>query len=366
MNKVGNMKTLKFLIFVFCVLSLTNFSLGQEGDAGQAGEFLRYGVGGRALGMGRAYVTLANDASGIYWNPAGVIGSERKQFSSMYTNLFYDTRYTYLALSLPRLIKRPGWLPKVLFGPRISFGIGLVDLSTADFDQRDENNISVGSFGIHNRAFLLSFSTERVTTWGIFNYGWTFKKIDVAIPGLQEYDLVKQSWWNPIENTGIDFGFLLQPINFFGLKELFSLKCLMPFKLGFNIQNLVSPKVKIKDKGETERYLPSLRLGWSYALNISDRSKLIIANDFDKLFENIWILDTYDKRKCGVHAGFELQTRFRDVMLCPRIGFNNLTEKFTCGGGLQFPLTSSAALKMDYAYGDHGDLGNDHRFFFTL
>jgi tetratricopeptide (TPR) repeat protein len=364
------MKPQNLLIFVFLILSWTNFSFAQEGDAGQPGEFLRYGVGGRALGMGRAYVALANDASGVYWNPAGVISGERKQFSAMYTNLFYDTQYSYLAMSYPRLFKRPvistiDWLTNVLFGPEISLGIGFMDLSTADFDQRDEHNNHLGNFGIHNRALLLSFSTQRVNTWGIFNYGWTFKKIIVEIPGLKEYDVIKHSWYNPFENIGIDFGFICQPINFPVLK-VFTLKYLMPFKFGFNIQNLLSPKIKVQEHGATEKYLPALRYGWSYALILSERSKLTLVNDYETLYDNIWTLDAYENRKTGVYFGSEFQIRLRDVVFSPRLGFNNQTEKITFGGGLQLDLSTKTSLKIDYAFGSHTYLGSDHRFFLTF
>ena len=38
-----------------------------------AGEFLALGVGARALGMGGAFVSLADDATAAYWNPAGIV-----------------------------------------------------------------------------------------------------------------------------------------------------------------------------------------------------------------------------------------------------------------------------------------------------
>ena len=38
------------------------------------GDFLTNGVGGRALGLGGAYVSIADDATATYWNPAGIAG----------------------------------------------------------------------------------------------------------------------------------------------------------------------------------------------------------------------------------------------------------------------------------------------------
>jgi long-subunit fatty acid transport protein len=36
------------------------------------GQFLKLGVGARAVGMGAAFASVADDASSVYWNPAGV------------------------------------------------------------------------------------------------------------------------------------------------------------------------------------------------------------------------------------------------------------------------------------------------------
>ena len=36
------------------------------------GDFLTNGVGGRALGLGGAYVSIADDTTAAYWNPAGI------------------------------------------------------------------------------------------------------------------------------------------------------------------------------------------------------------------------------------------------------------------------------------------------------
>lgn len=43
------------------------------------GDFLTNGVGGRALGLGGAYVSIADDATATYWNPAGIASVARRQ-----------------------------------------------------------------------------------------------------------------------------------------------------------------------------------------------------------------------------------------------------------------------------------------------
>lgn len=49
------------------------------------GDFLTNGVGGRALGLGGAYVSIADDATATYWNPAGIAGvSDNYQFCLMH------------------------------------------------------------------------------------------------------------------------------------------------------------------------------------------------------------------------------------------------------------------------------------------
>ena len=49
------------------------------------GDFLTNGVGGRALGLGGAYVSIADDVTATYWNPAGIAGiRDNYQFCLMH------------------------------------------------------------------------------------------------------------------------------------------------------------------------------------------------------------------------------------------------------------------------------------------
>jgi len=52
--------------------------LGSQRAGTAMGQFLKIGVGGRAASMGEAFVAVANDASALYWNPAGITQLEKK------------------------------------------------------------------------------------------------------------------------------------------------------------------------------------------------------------------------------------------------------------------------------------------------
>ncbi len=69
------------------VLTLVS-AASAPGQDKYAGEFLKIGVGARALGMGGAFVSVADDASAIYWNPAGMMFLTRGQVLGMHAEQF--------------------------------------------------------------------------------------------------------------------------------------------------------------------------------------------------------------------------------------------------------------------------------------
>ncbi|MBI4062852.1 MAG: UPF0164 family protein, partial [Elusimicrobia bacterium] len=46
--------------------------------------FLKIGVGARPIGLGSAYTAMANDATAIYWNPAGLGAIKKRELSAMH------------------------------------------------------------------------------------------------------------------------------------------------------------------------------------------------------------------------------------------------------------------------------------------
>ena len=67
-----------------------------------AGEFLSTGYGAKALSMGGAFVSVANDASSAYWNPAGLVQLEKSQLLLMHSERFGDLiDYNCIGLARP-------------------------------------------------------------------------------------------------------------------------------------------------------------------------------------------------------------------------------------------------------------------------
>lgn len=58
------------------------------GSAG--GQFLKIPIGGRGVGMGGAFSSVVDDASAIYWNPAGLYGVDNTQVYVAHSTWFGD------------------------------------------------------------------------------------------------------------------------------------------------------------------------------------------------------------------------------------------------------------------------------------
>lgn len=75
--------------------SLCASGFSSTGRGTTAGGFLELGVGGRAMGMGGAYTAAADDATALYWNPAGLTGVERRSASFMHASHLQGSFYDY-------------------------------------------------------------------------------------------------------------------------------------------------------------------------------------------------------------------------------------------------------------------------------
>lgn len=59
-------------------------------------EFLKIGVGSRATGMGGAFVAVSDDASALYWNPAGIASIEENEIIASHSKWVTGLNFNYM------------------------------------------------------------------------------------------------------------------------------------------------------------------------------------------------------------------------------------------------------------------------------
>ncbi|MCJ7554966.1 MAG: hypothetical protein MUO34_13900, partial [Ignavibacteriaceae bacterium] len=107
----------KKIVLIFALFVLSAFSLNAQTVIGKyAGEFMALGVGGRALGMGGAFVAVANDVTAGYYNPSGLANINYPQIILMHSEQFGNlVNYDYGAVAIP-------------YGTDMSFGLSIMRL----------------------------------------------------------------------------------------------------------------------------------------------------------------------------------------------------------------------------------------------
>jgi hypothetical protein len=73
------------------ILTTAFVSAGEPGSSGFT--FLRLGNGARASGMGEAFTAVADDATSIYWNPAGMAAVEEVELNLTHNEWLMDIRF---------------------------------------------------------------------------------------------------------------------------------------------------------------------------------------------------------------------------------------------------------------------------------
>ncbi|TMQ67351.1 MAG: UPF0164 family protein [Candidatus Eisenbacteria bacterium] len=118
------------------ILALPGTALAAPGETGFA--FLKLGVGARAMGLGSAYVALADDPTAIYWNPAGLAAISGTQVTAMHNEWIQDFRQEFVAVG--------GHL-----GPG-ALGVGMSGFYSSEFERRDDTGVLTGHYGFNDIA----------------------------------------------------------------------------------------------------------------------------------------------------------------------------------------------------------------------
>jgi hypothetical protein len=331
----------KTILFVFLLLvggQVLAQTISRVGTT--AAPFLKIGVGSRATSMGNAYTTIADDASAMYWNPAGT--SRLTQLQALYSHYYYfaDITYDYGCIAIP--ISGVG-----MAGAFFSYmNYGEIDRTTVDFPDGTGEQVSASSLAV-------GFSYSRGLT-DRFSMGGNVK-------------YVREGIWHSVA-TSLAFDLGLQYKTFF--KNL---------TIGMSISNFGSAmKMDGRDllvqhdiSGSIAGNNPNLNshldtdefpLPMIYRVGISNN----IAREFLGSEEHDWIIavDAVHPNDNQEYLNMGTEIRLYNKLLSLRAGYRGMflsdqEDGLTFGAGLGLDV-SGGRLDLDFAYVKFGRLGNQN------
>ena len=329
------------LNIILCLLLGVNFSLGQNKNVSKvamsAAPFLEIGVGARAVGMGGAFVGTANDASALYWNPAGLAGLRRTEIILVHTNWLADLQFEFVGIVLP--IGRLGSLGMSI----TSLHMDDMKVTTIDYPQ------GTGEFfSANDLALGLSYSMSLTDR---FSIGFTAKYIN------------QQIWKESAQGFAIDLGTLFVT-DFYGMRIG---AVLTNFGTDMRMAGddlLIYYDLDPTIMGNNERTFAELKTdSWPLPLSFQVGLALDVLNNnrnrFTLAMDAIHPSDNSESIHLGAEYGFRdwfcIRGGYRDLFL--RDGEGGLT----LGGGVLARFLGNFQVKMDYAFTDFGRLENVHR-----
>lgn len=308
-----------------------------------AAPFLSIGVGSRAIGMGGAFVSTADDATALFWNVSGIARLPKNQIVLDHAEWIAGINFDFAGAV---------WQ----LGPLGTLGASFTSLSMGDMERTTEYQpegtgelFSAGSFAIG-----LSYARNLTDR---FSIGFTGKYISEKIFNSGAHGValdIGTLYTTPFHDMKIGMS-----ISNFGTKMQMSGRDLLvqydidPLRAGNN--------GNLNANLQTDQYdLPLMfRVGVSMNL-LRSRSNhsLLVAVDALHPSDNVESLN----------VGTEY--RFMDLISL-RAGYKRLfsrdsEEGLTAGAGFQYTFLGNVGIQLDYAFQSFGRLRNVNRFSFVL
>ena len=318
------------LLLIFNAYAQIGSSLNKTGTT--AAQFLKIGVGPRAVGMGGAFTASANDINSMYWNPAGLSRMNSKEAYFNHVDWIMDVQLEYAGFAL-------GVSDLGTLGAFIAV-MSMDDMPVRTLE-RPEGTGELFSAG----SIVIGLSYARNLTEE-FSIGFNAKYIGEHI-------------WNESANTfAIDIG------------TQYVIPFLNEFRLGASISNF-GPKMKMNGRdiiqtttvgaGEGNLINTDLQLD-EFELPLLLR--IGVAVDAIKTAENRLTIaaDAIHPNDNSEYVNAGLEYTWNETFFI-RGGYKSLFEEegeqgLTLGVGINYRIVDAFKITVDYAYQDFGRLEN--------
>ncbi|MDE2491099.1 MAG: PorV/PorQ family protein [Elusimicrobia bacterium] len=149
------------------LIALLALGLAVPSPAAETAAFLNIGVGARYLAQGGSGTALADDASALYWNPAGLAALDKREATASHAELSQTVRHDFLGYAQPTTLG--------------TFAAGATYLSQSAIEGRDALGHPTGGYQASDAALSLGWGHK--TPLG--DIGATFKYVQSHIGSAQ-------------------------------------------------------------------------------------------------------------------------------------------------------------------------------------
>jgi opacity protein-like surface antigen len=303
-----------------------------------AAPFLTIGQGSRALGMGSAFVAVADDQSAMYWNPAGIAGLQGNGIIFDHTQWIAGLQYNYLGATIS-------------IGDYGVVGLNYTSSNISDMDVTtvDNPNGTGETFGVTNAAFGISYGLKLTDKFSIgFNPKLVYTKIWKTTATALAVDLgVKYE--TPFK--GVMLGMAIT--NFGEKMHLMGNSTLVLYDAD---PNTTGNNGRIPANLATDAWpLPlNFKVGIAYKALEMESHTLTVAVDASHPSDNFESVDVGGEYV--FNDFFAVRGGYKSLFL------KDSEETFALGAGVRQYLIGNTQFKLDYAYQDFGRLGNTQKF----
>ena len=327
----------KYLIILLVVCVFASVPLAQTLKTGTtSAQILKINVGPRAIGMGGAFTSIADDITSVYWNPSGTANIQSNEVYFNHSNLYMDISNDFAAIST----NVSG------FG---SIGAFVSVLSVDEMLVRTvEQPEGTGEFFDYG-SIVVGLNYSRFLTEN-FSIGFNAKYINESI-------------WN-MSATGfaIDIG------------TLYKIPVLNELRIAASVSNF-GTKMQLAGRDVTE-IVPAGAGGGNFVNSNLELDKFdlpllfrfgisadVIKEGTSRLTAAVDAIHPNDHTEY-INSGLEYA--WNEIIFI-RAGYNSLFEKdsekgLTFGFGLNYRIVDMIKVKLDYAYQDFGRLTEVHYF----
>lgn len=277
------------------------------------GQFMKMPIGARATGMGSAFVAVADDATAVFWNPAGIARLQGSTVSLHHLSWAAD-----VSLAQGTYVFSLGFLPGMVAVHARSLYMSDMERTTVYRPDGDGTTFDAG-YASYGFTYARSLTDK-------FSVGLTGSLVHAALDDLSA------------STVSFDVGTLYDT----GYRSL---------KVGMSIQNMGGSELSYIDSAKSAKIPILFRVGASInVMNTADH-QVVTAAEFSHPPDN------NERLNWGAEYVFRNYFFLRGGM---NMGYD--AEGMSGGAGIKFPLSETTGGRFDYSLTDLGDLAAAHRF----